>query len=129
MDFDSNDVLWLVNFTSKLWHVDTNTGARTYAGTWGDFNYAHHGDIDLDTDLYYGISDTYGNIALRVIDLANATKVGDYYALDDNIHTLTFVADNDPKTKDDCKKGGWEGYGFRNQGQCVRFIETGKDSR
>ena len=35
----------------------------------------------------------------------------------------------DPQTKDDCKKGGWEQYGFKNQGQCVRFIETGKDSR
>ena len=34
-----------------------------------------------------------------------------------------------PTTKDDCKGGGWEQYGFRNQGQCVRFIETGKDSR
>ena len=34
-----------------------------------------------------------------------------------------------PVTKDDCKKGGWEEFGFRNQGQCVRFIETGKDSR
>jgi hypothetical protein len=34
-----------------------------------------------------------------------------------------------PTTKDDCKGGGWDQYGFRNQGQCVRFIETGKDSR
>lgn len=33
------------------------------------------------------------------------------------------------RTKDECKNGGWEQYGFRNQGQCVRFIETGKDSR
>ena len=35
----------------------------------------------------------------------------------------------DPQTKDDCKNGGWEAFGFRNQGQCVRFVETGKDSR
>lgn len=34
-----------------------------------------------------------------------------------------------PQTKDDCKNGGWADYGFKNQGQCVRFIETGKDSR
>lgn len=34
-----------------------------------------------------------------------------------------------PQTKDDCQNGGWEAYGFRNQGQCVRLIETGKDSR
>ena len=31
--------------------------------------------------------------------------------------------------KDDCKLGGYATYGFKNQGQCVKFIETGKDSR
>jgi hypothetical protein len=34
-----------------------------------------------------------------------------------------------PTTEDDCKDGGWQDFGFRNQGQCMRFIETGKDSR
>jgi hypothetical protein len=42
---------------------------------------------------------------------------------------LWTVGQPDPVTKDDCKKGGWEAFGFRNQGQCIRFIETGKDSR
>lgn len=45
------------------------------------------------------------------------------------LHVLTFVGSGDPQTKADCMKDGWENYGFRNQGQCVRFIETGKDSR
>ena len=35
----------------------------------------------------------------------------------------------DPTTKNDCKKGGWRDYGFRNQGQCIRYVNTGKDSR
>jgi hypothetical protein len=35
----------------------------------------------------------------------------------------------DPDSKDQCKQGGWEDFGFRNQGQCVRFVETGKDGR
>jgi hypothetical protein len=34
-----------------------------------------------------------------------------------------------PMTKDDCKENGWETYGFKNQGQCVRFVTTGQDSR
>lgn len=34
-----------------------------------------------------------------------------------------------PEVKVDCKNGGWEAFGFKNQGQCVRFVETGKDSR
>jgi hypothetical protein len=36
---------------------------------------------------------------------------------------------SDPSTKDDCRDGGWERFGFKNQGQCIRFIETGQDSR
>jgi hypothetical protein len=35
----------------------------------------------------------------------------------------------DPANKEECKAGGWSGFRFRNQGQCVRFIETGEDSR
>lgn len=35
----------------------------------------------------------------------------------------------EPVAKDECLKGGWANFSFRNQGQCVRFIETGKDSR
>jgi len=31
-----------------------------------------------------------------------------------------------PTTKADCKKGGWVQFGFRNQGQCIRFVNTGK---
>jgi probable HAF family extracellular repeat protein len=34
-----------------------------------------------------------------------------------------------PTTKAECKKGGWEAFGFRNQGQCIRLVESGKDSR
>lgn len=34
-----------------------------------------------------------------------------------------------PILKDDCKSYGWVDLGFRNQGQCVRFVETGKDDR
>ncbi len=42
----------------------------------------------------------------------------------------TFTVDlNKPYSKEECKNGGWELFGFQNQGQCVRFIETGQDSR
>jgi hypothetical protein len=43
--------------------------------------------------------------------------------------TPTVAASNDPKTTDDCKNGGWKEFGFKNQGQCNRFISTGVDSR
>jgi len=33
-----------------------------------------------------------------------------------------------PTSKDQCKKGGWKDFGgmFKNQGQCVRFVNTGR---
>jgi hypothetical protein len=34
-----------------------------------------------------------------------------------------------PETKDECKKGEWEAFGFRNQGLCIQYVNTGKDSR
>jgi hypothetical protein len=35
----------------------------------------------------------------------------------------------DPESKADCKDGGWADYGFRNQGLCVSFVLTGRDTR
>lgn len=39
------------------------------------------------------------------------------------------TAPGDPATKEDCMNGGWEAYGFQNQGRCIQFVNTGKDSR
>jgi len=30
-----------------------------------------------------------------------------------------------PTRKSQCKKGGWRQFGFRNQGQCIRFVQHG----
>lgn len=48
-----------------------------------------------------------------------------------NLGTGTTVYDFEasPVLKDDCKKGGYTDYGFRNQGLCIQFVNTGKDSR
>lgn len=35
----------------------------------------------------------------------------------------------DPQDRDECRNGGWEAFGFRNQGQCIRFVNTGIDTR
>jgi len=37
--------------------------------------------------------------------------------------------DPDPTSIDQCKQLGWMDFSFRNQGQCVAFINTGHDSR
>jgi hypothetical protein len=31
--------------------------------------------------------------------------------------------------KDQCMSGAWQALGFRNQGQCIRYVETGRDAR
>lgn len=50
--------------------------------------------------------------------------------LGNNSYTANWhVGANNPQTKADCKKGGWRDYNFKNQGQCIRSVNTGKDSR
>ena len=34
-----------------------------------------------------------------------------------------------PTTKEQCKKGGYEEFGFKNQGQCVAFVERGPKNK
>lgn len=38
------------------------------------------------------------------------------------------ISANNPQTKADCKKG-YDKYGFDNQGRCIQFVNTGRDSR
>jgi len=39
------------------------------------------------------------------------------------------AASANPADKNACMKDGFQTFKFKNQGQCVRFVETGKDSR
>ena len=36
--------------------------------------------------------------------------------------TSVVVVSQGPRTKDDCKKNGWKTFGFKNQGQCVSYV-------
>jgi hypothetical protein len=57
------------------------------------------------------------------------TSEFDFLAID-NVNLAG--ASNEPEGKDDCKKGGWEtltradGSGFKNQGDCIQYANTGK---
>lgn len=42
---------------------------------------------------------------------------------------VTFDVYPDAQTKEDCQDGGWAAFGFSNQGQCIRFVNTDGDSR
>ena len=41
-----------------------------------------------------------------------------------NGRAVVFDAPLLPTSKDQCKSGGWEQFGFKNQGQCVAFVAT-----
>lgn len=47
----------------------------------------------------------------------------------DNTGLVMSFLSADPTGKVDCREDLWIDFGFRNQGQCIRFVETGKDSR
>jgi hypothetical protein len=46
-----------------------------------------------------------------------------------SIFEFVLVGDPNPANKDDCMDGGWQEFGFRNQGLCIQFVNTGQDSR
>lgn len=56
-----------------------------------------------------GLAGYYDNV---VVELISGTTVYDFEA--------------SPGSRDECKKGGWETFGFMNQGDCVQFVNTDK---
>ena len=51
----------------------------------------------------------------------------DYLTINDTIFDFELeVQAVDPQTIQDCQQGGWEDFGFKNQGQCIRFVNTGQ---
>lgn len=55
---------------------------------------------------------------------------GQNYDWDSRLNgTFTVTMPRNPVTADACKNGGWAAYGFKNQGECVSFVQTGKDRR
>jgi len=45
------------------------------------------------------------------------------------VDDVSVIAQVNPTDEAQCKQGGWEAFGFKNEGQCIRFVETGKDNR
>ena len=62
----------------------------------------------------------------RVIAFSAAASTA---TLADNSGLIMQFLTADPTGKIDCTEGRWADFGFRNQGQCIRFVETEKDSR
>lgn len=86
-------------------------------------------DLPILTDSYGTITNDAKNGGVEFRDggtagwdgLASATAATGI----DYDFTVSPVEVLEPQTKDDCKKGGWVQYGFRNQGQCIKSVVTG----
>lgn len=73
------------------------------------------------------------NAVVEFIQLGIGSYNADWTVLADGMTfagtSYDFDLIQDPVEKVECKDGGWEDAGFANQGQCIRFVNTGKDSR
>lgn len=80
---------------------------------------------------YYNLTSVPANSTKQVtVEAANKVEAQAVLGPEQNYYTCwkTFYPEQ-PETKGDCKSGGWEDYQFKNQGQCIRYVNTGKDSR
>lgn len=85
------------------------------AGWWfGKVDHSSFGTLSggNDVNLFKGLMDE-----LRLYDAALTSE------------EVAGLFDPEVKSKDECKDGAWEAEGFKNQGQCIKFVNTGKDSR
>lgn len=109
----------------------TQSGWYTFRHTFTDDG----GTLQVDMEIL----DSNGTVVASWVrggdDMSNVG--GNRYGWFVNQEILDLPIDNsarrsivlDPQSKDDCKDGGWMEFGFEDQGQCIRFVNTGKDSR
>jgi hypothetical protein len=91
LSFNAADALFMVNGGGPIYSVDPATGAATFTGDLGTT--AHHGDFHPVSDLYYGIDTNFGSDRLLIVaNLATAMVINTLPTID-NLHTLTFVPD------------------------------------
>lgn len=111
-----------VSLTVGPFAQDTTVSWRVFGGgeraydqpLWNDF-----GDPDFSSDVSaYGADNGFGFVVAGTDDPNPFTTWNE-----------VVVPGCSPEVKDDCKDGGWENFGFRNQGQCIRYVNTGQDSR
>jgi hypothetical protein len=94
------------------------------------------GCLTLEVDGLPTLTDSYGTITNEGANggvefgegatagwdgLASATAATGF----DYDLTVSPVLVAEPQTQDDCKQGGWEAYGFANQGQCIKSVVAG----
>jgi hypothetical protein len=87
-------------------------------------------NLDIDDGLYPFVCETNSSSE----DVFYATEYVEVRMVfgaehDERFDWTRFYVAREEAAKADCRDGQWETYGFRNQGQCIRYLETGIDDR
>jgi probable HAF family extracellular repeat protein len=74
-------------------------------------------------DLNTLIPSGSGWVLSWAFDINNHGQIVGYGLVNDKFRAFLLT----PATsKEQCKNGGWKNFGFKNQGQCIQFVNTGK---
>lgn len=111
---------------------DTVTGTYSPSGVDVAYDAWNTLSITLDPDndaVHYAVNGQDAGSSFAGSDTIGQVFLNHYNdsVLDYTAHWHAGVTEID--SKDQCKDGNWEGLGFKNQGQCLRFVNTGQDSR
>jgi len=128
MALDVNGNLYVGNFLHFI--IETFSPSGVALGTFAtvaDPGLAYGLAFDSEGSLYAA---NYGGAHIRKFSPIGA-DLGIFAATSlVGPRDLVVVPPGGPTTKDECKHGGWESFDFpravENQGDCVRFVETGK---
>ena len=130
-------------YTNEFKLLNDNNGNNyliTEAG-WYTFQHSFYDDggfLAVDLNLFDGNGELLWTATRNTVDEIATVVGGNRYSwfthvdaangIEIDNHSLYQLVD-EPTSMDDCKNGGWEAFGFRNQGQCIRYVNTGQDSR
>jgi len=109
--------------TDSISVIDTTT--NTVIATIGSFFLPNGVAITPDGLRVY--VPNFGNSTVSVIDTITNTTIATIPVGANPIGIAVMPAPATPKTKDDCRDGGYKTFGppvgpFKNQGQCIKFV-------